>query len=307
MRITNYIKYERRFLERRFSESLKVFIFPWQTKLELELTHGVSTNRRRSESLLKASYPEVVTPQDNLLESLVVEEHVDGAGVGHLPGVVLLVLHAAFSLIDAGIILSGAKAGDEVSSRDKPVRQLVEHLQVDGHGVGGAGHGAVGRHHVPVDVVGVLQGGVQVLQLTGVHREGVHHAFIEVLMDSVVKIAGVALTVVVHEELLRQDVPGDIGVQVPVLPHQLRDDVDVNTGVEVFQFLGEAEMSPDNCHVGIASEEGVPHLQMLDFLEVSLRVVAAVEESPVVRPQEVFPPEVLALGQLQLVRGNKTT
>ena len=66
-------------------------------------------------------------------------------------------------------------------------------------------------------------------------------------------------------------------------------------------------MSPDNSHVGVASEEGIPNLQMLDFLEVTLWVVAGVKESPVVRPQEVFPPEVLALGQLQLVRGNKTT
>ena len=187
--------------------------------------------------MLKASYPEVVSTQDNLLESLVVEEHVDGAGVGHLACVVLLVLHAALPLINTGVILPGAKAGHEVSSRDKPVGQLVEHLQVDGHGMGGPRHRAVGGHHVPVDVVGVLQGGVQVLQLAGVDREGGHRAFIDVLVDRVVKVAGITLTVVVHEQLLRQDVPGDVSVQVLVLPHQLRDDVDVNTGVEVFQFL----------------------------------------------------------------------
>ena len=46
---------------------------------------------------------------------------------------------------------------------------------------------------------------------------------------------------------------------------------------------------------------------MLDFLEVTLRLVAAVKEAPVVRSQEIFPPEVLAFGQLQLVSGNKTT
>ena len=66
-------------------------------------------------------------------------------------------------------------------------------------------------------------------------------------------------------------------------------------------------MSPDNSHVGVASQEGIPNLQMLDFLEVTLGVVAGVEESPVVRPQEVFPPEVLAFGQLQLISGNKAT
>ena len=43
---------------------------------------------------MKASYPEVVTTQDNLLESLVVEEHVNGAGVGDLAGVVGLVFLA---------------------------------------------------------------------------------------------------------------------------------------------------------------------------------------------------------------------
>ena len=66
-------------------------------------------------------------------------------------------------------------------------------------------------------------------------------------------------------------------------------------------------MGPDHSHVGVASEERVPHLQMLDFLEVTLRLVAAVKEAPVVRSQEIFPPEVLAFGQLQLVSGNKTT
>ena len=90
--------------------------------------------------MLKASYPEVVSTQDNLLESLVIEEHVDGAGVGHLTGVVLLVLHAALALVDAGIVLAGPDAGHEVSARDKPVRELVEHLQVDGHGMGGSLH-----------------------------------------------------------------------------------------------------------------------------------------------------------------------
>ena len=89
---------------------------------------------------MKASYPEVVTTQDNLLESLVVKEHVDGAGVGHLAGVVLLVLHAALALVDAGIFLPGAEAGHEVSAGDEPVCQPVEHLQVDGHGMGGPRH-----------------------------------------------------------------------------------------------------------------------------------------------------------------------
>ena len=187
--------------------------------------------------MLKASYPEVVTTQDNLLESLVVEEHVDGAGVRHLAGVVLLVLHAALALVDAGIFLPGAKAGHEVGAGDEPVRQLVEHLQVDGHGVGRPRHRAVCLHHLPVDVVSVLQTGVEVIQNRGVDREGIQDAFIEVLVDRVVKVAGVTLTVVIHEELFRQDVPGDIRVKVLVFPHQLGDDVDVNTGVEVFQFL----------------------------------------------------------------------
>ena len=174
-----------------------------------------------------------------------------------------------------------------------------------------------------MDVVSVLQTGVEFVQLRGVDREGIKDAFIEVLMDSVVKVAGVTLAVVIHEELLRQDVPGDIRVQVPVSPHQLGDDVDVNTGVEVFQFLiflinsqllpillgylGEAEMGPDHSHVGVASEERVPNLQMLDLLEVDLRLVGAVKEAPVVRAQELFPPLMLPFGQLQLIVRNKTT
>ena len=66
-------------------------------------------------------------------------------------------------------------------------------------------------------------------------------------------------------------------------------------------------MCPDHSHVGVPSQQRIPDLQMLDFLEVSLGVVARVKESPVVRPQEVFPPEVLAFGQIQLISGNKTT
>ena len=66
-------------------------------------------------------------------------------------------------------------------------------------------------------------------------------------------------------------------------------------------------MGPDHRHVGVASEERVPHLQMLDLLEVDLRLVGAVKEAPVVRAQELFPPLMLPFGQLQLIVRNKTT
>ena len=86
---------------------------------------------------MKASDPEVVTTQDNLAESLVVEKHIDGAGVCDLPGVVFLVLHTAITLLQSGVLSSGAEAGDEVCPGDEPVGQRVEHLQVYRHGVCG--------------------------------------------------------------------------------------------------------------------------------------------------------------------------
>ena len=95
---------------------------------------------------MKASDPEVVTTQDNLLESLVVEEHVNGAGVGDLPGMILLVLHAAIAPLEAGVLDSGAIAGHEVRARDEPVRQVVEHLQVYRHGVSGSWYRVVTTH-----------------------------------------------------------------------------------------------------------------------------------------------------------------
>lgn len=70
------------------------------------------------------------------MESLVVEEHVDGAGVCDLPGVVLLVLDTALSLLQPGVLPSRAEAGDEVRPGDEPVGQVVKHLQIYRHGMG---------------------------------------------------------------------------------------------------------------------------------------------------------------------------
>ena len=52
-----------------------------------------------------------------------------------------------------------------------------------------------------------------------------------------VKVARVLPSVVVHEELFGQNVPGGISVKVLVPLHELRDDVNMDAGVEVFQFL----------------------------------------------------------------------
>ena len=84
-------------------------------------THRVSTNGWRIESISKAIDPEVVSTQDNLLESLVIEEHIEGGGVGLLPRVVGLVLHAAIGLLlETGIGLRGTQARDKVCPSHKP-------------------------------------------------------------------------------------------------------------------------------------------------------------------------------------------
>ena len=55
------------------------------------------------------------------MESLVVEEHVEGRGVGLLPRVVGLVLHAAIGLLlETRIGLRSTQAGDKVCPGHKP-------------------------------------------------------------------------------------------------------------------------------------------------------------------------------------------
>ena len=83
-------------------------------------TYSVPTNWRWGE-VSKAIDPEVVFPQDNLLESLVIEEHVDGAGVRLLPSVVLLVLHAPGRLrLEARVLVGWTHAGHEVCTSHEP-------------------------------------------------------------------------------------------------------------------------------------------------------------------------------------------
>ena len=88
-----------------------------------------------------------------------------------------------------------------------------------------------------MDAEGVLQGGVEVLQLCGVDGEGPGHLLVKVRVDGMVKVARVLPSVVVHEELFGQNVPGSISVKVLVPLHELCDDVNMDAGVEVFQFL----------------------------------------------------------------------
>ena len=90
------------------------------------MTYRVSTNWWRIESISKAIDPEVVFTQDNLLESLVIEEHVECRGVCLLSGVVGLVLHAAIGLLlETRVGLWGAKAGDKVCASNKPEKWIL--------------------------------------------------------------------------------------------------------------------------------------------------------------------------------------
>ena len=85
------------------------------------MTYRVSTNWWRIESISKAIDPEVVSTQDNLLESLVIEEHVECRGVCLLSRMVGLVLHATIGLLlETRVGLWGAEAGDKVCASNKP-------------------------------------------------------------------------------------------------------------------------------------------------------------------------------------------
>ena len=102
-------------------------------------------------------------------------------------------------------------------------------------------------HHLLVDTVSLLQGGVQLLQLCRVHREGAGDFLVKVLVNGVMKVTRVLAPVIVHEELFGQDVPGSVSMKVLVSLHQLSDNVDVNTWMEVFQFLSQSMSSLKHC------------------------------------------------------------
>ena len=101
----------------------------------------------------------------------------------------------------------------------------------------------------------------------------------------------VDLVVVVEEDLLGQDVPGDVGVQVRVLLKEVGEDVPVDDRVEVHQLLGHAHVRPDHDHVRPLLEDGVPHLQVLDLGEcVPDRLLGRlVEERLIVWAKELHP------------------
>ena len=67
--------------------------------------------------------------------------------------------------------------------------------------------------------------------------------------------------VIVHEQLLGENVPGHIGVQVGVLVHQLLDDESVHFGMKVCKLFGEPQMGPDHNHARVTGEQGVPDLK----------------------------------------------
>ena len=66
-------------------------------------------------------------------------------------------------------------------------------------------------------------------------------------------------------------------------------------------------MSPDHSHAGVAGQKIVPGLEVHNLLEVDLRGIVGVEESPIVRTQHVLPPAVLGLGQGKLFLRNEAS
>lgn len=109
------------------------------------------------------------------------------------------------------------------------------------------------------------------------------------------------VVLVVHEQHLGQDIPGDVGVEVGVLLEQGGQDVDVDQRMQVLQLLAQTHVRPDDVHVGVPGEDGVPDPQMHDLPEVGWvgLVGLLVEEGGVVDTQHLLPPFVLTGGSSQ--------
>ena len=98
------------------------------------------------------------------------------------------------------------------------------------------GDRAMCRDHVSMKTVSLFKRVSEVLNLGGVH-DGLPGLHLEVLMDIMVKMRGVLASIIVHHYQLGQDIPGHISMKVAVARHQLGDDEDMNSGVEMLQFL----------------------------------------------------------------------
>ena len=72
-------------------------------------------------------------------------------------------------------------------------------------------------------------------------------------------------------------------------------------------YLREPQVRPDDCHVGVASKEIVPGLEVHDLLEVGPGLVAGVEEASVVGAEHLLPPPVLLGRKLKLLGRHPAT
>ena len=106
-----------------------------------------ATKRWGPISGVQTGQPEKVFAQDNFLEGLVAEEHVDGAGVGQLTAVVGLVLEAAagrvLELTESGIFGGGTHGGNKVCAGNESVTVVVQHVQIHCHCIGRSANGVL--------------------------------------------------------------------------------------------------------------------------------------------------------------------
>ena len=268
------------------------------------MPYRVPAERRGSKGIREASDPEEVLPEDNPSEGLVLQEHVDGAGVRQLPGVIGFVFHAAVLVQLAGIVLLRPQRGHKIGAGEEPVRVLVEQGQVDGHGVGGASHGASLLHQILVHAPGLVKVLPEAVHLSVVEQEP--DVLVEVHVVLRIQLAHIVADMV-HEVLFCQHVPRDVGVEVGMPFEQLLEDVVVDVGMKVGELLAKAEMGPDHDEVLVAGEDGVPDLEVLDLGEGLAGPVVREEEGVVEGAEDAAPPDVVLGGQLDLLIGHLTS
>ena len=205
--------------------------------------------------MLKAIDPEVVCSKNNPLESLVIEKHSERTGISDLSCMILLVFDTAITRFGTRVLFFWSKARHKVSSSYKSVSIVVEHFQINSHSMSrtykilenvvviqilikniSTCHRAMCADHFFVNTVLFFKRFSYFMYFCSVHN-GLFNLHLEIFMDIMMKVRSIATSIIVHKKLLCQNIPGSISMEISVFVQQFLNDVNMNSWMQVFQFL----------------------------------------------------------------------